>query len=80
MTNLSELLERVGSGLERVVDMKIYLADIEHLDDISDVMDEFFGQNKPVCSNCLEKVHGTAKLTCRLTPPAGQESLGKEPL
>jgi len=55
LTNLTEVLKKGGSSLDKVVKTTIFLANMEDFADVNKVYAEFFGDHKPARSTVAVK-------------------------
>ena len=53
LSNLKAILEDAGSGLEHVVKVNVYLADMDHFAEFNEVYKEFFTSNYPA-RTCIQ--------------------------
>jgi 2-iminobutanoate/2-iminopropanoate deaminase len=53
LTNLKEILDAAGSGLEQVVKTTIFLKDMNHFQQVNEVYARFFGEFRPARA-CVE--------------------------
>lgn len=53
LSNLKAILDDAGSGLEHVVKVNVYLADMDHFAEFNEVYKEFFTSNYPA-RTCIQ--------------------------
>jgi 2-iminobutanoate/2-iminopropanoate deaminase len=53
LSNLKAIIEDAGSGLEHVVKVNVYLADMDHFAEFNEVYKEFFTSNYPA-RTCIQ--------------------------
>ena len=70
LANVDQILTAADSGRDRVLQMRIYVSDIQHWDTVNRVYAEFFGAHKPARAivptrelhfGCLLEVEATAR-------------------
>ena len=48
LENVLQIVEAAGSSLEKIIQMRLYIPDIEMWDEVNEVYGQFFADHKPV--------------------------------
>ena len=68
LQNIEKILDAAGSSKNNVIQVRIYLAGIEHWDIVNEIYAAFFGNHKPVrCVAPVQELHFGALLEVELT-------------